>query len=139
MIRHFACLLAVLLLLPAGLSAAVSNQHQVAIEAARKWVPLVDAGQYGESWDAAANLFRDSISRTDWVKSLEMVRTPLGDLVSRKLKGTASVTTLPGAPEGEYLIIEFNTSFRNKPSVIETVTSAREADGNWRVAGYFIR
>lgn len=139
MIRHFACLLAVLLLLPAGLSAAVPKQQQVAVEAASQWVPLVDAGQYGKSWDAAAKLFRDSISRAEWVKSLEMVRTPLGDLVSRKVKGTAFVTTLPGAPEGEYLIIEFNTSFANKPSVIETVTSAREADGNWRVAGYFIR
>jgi hypothetical protein len=60
-------------------------------------------------------------------------------VVERKVRRTAHVTSLPGVPEGDYLIIEFDTSFDNKAAAIETISPARDADGNWGVAGYYIR
>ncbi|MDD5138124.1 MAG: DUF4019 domain-containing protein, partial [Candidatus Omnitrophica bacterium] len=47
-------------------------------------------------------------------------------------------TTLPGAPDGEYVIVQFDTTFENKKSSVESVTMSLEADGRWRVSGYFI-
>jgi hypothetical protein len=139
MIRCIACLLVVSLALPVGFSLAVTGQEKAAIDAAKQWVTLVDAEQYGKSWDEAAQLFKESIRRPDWVKSLEIVRSPLGAMVTRNIRNTASVTTLPGAPEGEYLIVEFDTTFKDRAGAIETVTSAKDADGKWHVAGYYIR
>jgi hypothetical protein len=138
MIRCIACLLVVSLFFPVGFSLA-DTDREAAIAAAKQWVTLIDAGQYAQSWDEAAQLFQESIRRPDWVKSLEMVRIPLGAVVTRNIRNTANATSLPGAPEGEYLIIEFDTAFRDKAGAIETVTSARDTDGKWRVAGYYIR
>jgi hypothetical protein len=45
---------------------------------------------------------------------------------------------LPGAPEGEYVVIQYETQFEHKAGAIETVTPLREKDGSWRVSGYFI-
>jgi hypothetical protein len=139
MIRHFACAGSALPVLLLFVSIATAQQNQPAIDAAREWVSLIDEGKYAESWAKAGALFQDSISRQDWVNSLNMVRAPLGEVVSRKLKNTANVTSLPGAPEGNYLIMEFDTSFRNKSATIETITAARQADGKWQIVGYFIR
>lgn len=139
MIRHIALLLAIALFLPVGFSFAAGEREQEALDTAKQWVTLVDAKNYAESWEEAAQVFRDAISRADWVKSLEMVRTPLGKVVTRKFRNSAYVTSLPGAPKGEYVVLEFDTSFQNKTTAIETITPARDSDGRWRVAGYYIR
>jgi hypothetical protein len=47
--------------------------------------------------------------------------------------------TLPGAPDGKYWTIQFDTSFAAKAEAVETVTFMLEKDGSWRAAGYFIR
>ena len=60
-------------------------------------------------------------------------------LVSRKLKSTQFATSLPGAPDGEYVVIQFEASFGNKRASVETVTPMLEKDGQWRVSGYFIK
>ena len=67
------------------------------------------------------------------------VRGPLGKLISRKVIGTEYRTELPGAPDGEYLIIQFATSFEHKQSAVETVTPMRDREGTWRVSGYYIK
>jgi hypothetical protein len=48
-------------------------------------------------------------------------------------------TSLPGAFDGEYVVIQFETSFENKKSAVETVTPMKDKDGRWRVSGYFIK
>ena len=70
---------------------------------------------------------------------MQAVRTPLGKLVSRKVKSASYKTSLPGAPDGEYVVIEFETSFLNKKTAVETVTPMMDNDGNWRVSGYYIK
>ena len=69
---------------------------------------------------------------------LQGVRQPLGKTVSRQLASSHYETSLPGAPDGEYVVIQFNTVFDNKQSAVETVTSVLD-DGKWKVAGYFIK
>ena len=60
-------------------------------------------------------------------------------MISRKLKGAQYETSLPGAPDGEYVVIQYDTSFENKQSAVETITPTLDKDGQWRVSGYFIR
>jgi hypothetical protein len=110
-----------------------------AVEAAKTWLSLVDEGRYGESWETAAVYFRNAITKQKWEQTLNGVRKPLGRLLSRELKSKMYRKSLPGAPDGEYVVIQFTTSFENKSSAIETVTPMLDEDGNWRVSGYYIR
>ncbi|MEA1992696.1 MAG: DUF4019 domain-containing protein, partial [Thermodesulfobacteriota bacterium] len=71
--------------------------------------------------------------------SMQAVKKPLGKILSRKLKSKNYMTSLPDAPDGEYVVIQFETSFENKKSALETVTPMLDKDGKWRVSGYFIK
>jgi hypothetical protein len=62
----------------------------------------------------------------------------LGKLVSRAVISAQTTTNLPGAPDGQYVVMQFNTSFTNKQSAVETVTFMLEKDGKWKAAGYYI-
>jgi len=109
-----------------------------AMSAAEQWLSLVDEGKYAESWDAAAPYFRAAVGRDRWVETLNGFRKPLGDRLERKLSSARFTDSLPGAPDGKYLVIQFRTSFSNKRSAVETVTPMLDEDGTWRVSGYFI-
>jgi hypothetical protein len=67
------------------------------------------------------------------------VRKQVGALVSRKLKSAQYATSLPGAPSGKYVVIQYDSVFQNKSDAVETVTPMLDKDGQWRVSGYFIR
>ncbi len=67
------------------------------------------------------------------------MRKPLGKVLSRKVINSTYTTSLPGAPDGQYVVIQFETSFENKRNAVETVTPMLEPDGQWRVSGYYIR
>jgi len=110
-----------------------------AVKAAEAWLKLTDGSQYGASWSEAASLFRNAVARSTWEQQIRGVRVPLGKLGSRTVKSVTSKTSLPGAPDGEYVIIQFATSFANKKAAIETVTPMKDSDGTWRVSGYYIK
>ena len=130
----------IVLALVAGVSmAADSAKETAAVAAAEKWVALVDAGNYGDSWTEAARYFKSTVAMETWEQMLRPIRKPLGKVISRKVMTRAYKTTLPGAPDGEYVVIEFATSFQNKQSAVETMTPMLEKDGKWRVAGYLIK
>ena len=113
--------------------------QQAALEAAKDWLALVDSQQYSESWEQAAGYFKNVVSQNSWERTSKAVRDPLGALVSRELKSRQYTTSVPGAPDGQYVVIQFTTSFENKKSAIETVTPMLDKDGRWRVSGYYIK
>jgi len=63
----------------------------------------------------------------------------LGALKSRTLRSAALKSALPGAPDGQYVVIQFDSSFEHKASAVETVTAMLDTDGQWHVSGYYIR
>lgn len=134
------------LALTAGLTFSIAvparadqEQGQQAAAAAETWLELVDEGKYEESWDQAAELFKRSVPKKEWSRTVAAGREPMGKLISRELSSKKYSTTLPGAPDGEYVVIQFATSFENKKSAVETVTPMKDPDGAWRVSGYFIK
>lgn len=108
-------------------------------KSARAWLSLIDGEKYGASWDQAASLFKKAIERDKWSSAVSSVRAPLGKVVSRKLAKAVYSESLPGAPDGKYVVIQFETVFENKRSSVETITPMMDADGSWRVSGYFIK
>jgi len=110
-----------------------------ATKAADRWLKLVDAGDYKQSWNTACSLFRNAVTADQWAQQLGSVRKQVGALVSRKLKSAQYATSLPGAPDGKYVVIQYDSSFQNKSDAVETVTPMLDKDGQWRVSGYYIR
>jgi hypothetical protein len=120
--------------------AAVGDvQIGVATASAKSWLALVDAEKYAQSWAEAAKAFQGAVTQESWVSSVSGVRGPLGNLVSREMRSAERKTALPGAPDGNYVVIQFSTVFDKKAEATETLTSTQEADGSWKVTGYFIR
>ena len=118
---------------------ADQSTEKAAQKVAESWLSLIDSGEYLESWNEAAQIFKQKISLQQWKTSLESVRIPLGKLKSRRFKTATYTETLPGAPDGKYVVIQYETTFDKKESAIETVTPMMEKDGQWKVSGYFIR
>ena len=140
MIRRIAWLVTVGLML-SGVTATAGNSEKeaAAVSAAEKWLAVVDKGKYEESWKAAAEYFKNAVKQKQWEQSLQAVRNPLGKVISRKVNSKTYMTSLPGAPDGEYVIIQFDTAFENKKKAVETITTMMDEGGNWRVCGYYIR
>jgi Protein of unknown function (DUF4019) len=131
---------AVTLLVLAFAAIAVAEDKTQAAEAASEaWLKFVDSGDYPQSWVEASSFFKAHVTEKDWDRQIKAARQPLGALFSRKLISAEYTTTLPGAPDGQYVVIRYESSFANKKSAIETVTPMLEKDGQWRVSGYFIK
>jgi hypothetical protein len=120
-------------------SQSSAKPEDLAQTSAQAWLALTDSGKYAESWQEAAAYFKSSVTQSQWISALTAVRKPLGKVVSRKLKSATYTKTLPGAPAGEYVVIQYDTSFENKKDAVETVTPMLDKDAKWRISGYFIK
>lgn len=138
--RRIVCLAAVILIVAVvpG-SAAESLKEKAAVAEAERWLSIIDGEKYGESWKETSEYFRGVVKQEQWEQSMRSIRKPLGKVTSRRVKSKTYSTSLPGVPDGEYVVIQFETSFERKKSAVETVTPMKDQDGQWRVSGYFIK
>lgn len=118
---------------------ATQKVEQLAQKSAEAWLALIDSGKYAESWDEASQMFKGAVTKDQWASTVKGARVPLGAVQSRKFKSATYTKTLPGAPDGEYVVIQYDTSFANKQSAVETITPMLDKDGKWRVSGYYIK
>jgi hypothetical protein len=110
-----------------------------ALQAVEEWLELVDQGKYEESWKEAAAMFKSAVTAEQWQESISAARRPFGRLISRQVRSSVYTTSLPGAPDGKYYVIQYNTSFSNRERAVETVTPMMDEDGTWRVSGYSVK
>jgi Protein of unknown function (DUF4019) len=118
---------------------AAPDEASAAREAATVWIQKIDTANYSGSWESAASVFKGAVSVQQWEKAAKSVRAPLGSVRKRTEKSATNTRTLPGAPEGQYVVFQYDTGFENKAATAETVTVTQDRDGSWRVAGYFIK
>ena len=127
------------MLLTSSAFAQESQQVNEAKAAAASWLVLLDAGQYAQTWTGSASMFRAAVSQENWQQAATQVRTPLGAVTTRTLKSAQFTRTLPNVPAGEYVVIQYDTTFANRAGAVETITPMRDKDGSWKVSGYFVR
>lgn len=121
-----------------AITAQADEKTDAAVTAAKTWLGLVDAKEYKKSWQEAAPYFKENVKEKRWEEMIAGVRNPLGKTESRELLTAEYKRSLPGAPDGEYVVIQFKTKFTGKRDSVETVTPMKK-DGVWRVSGYFIK
>ncbi len=131
--------------------AQLTNQGQVPADAIQSggpaaaqaaadvWLALADDGQYARCWSMTAGIFQRAVSQERWTNQANTGRTPLGKMLSRKLLSATFTTSLPGAPFGKYVVIQYESSFEHKKHALETATAALDPDGQWKVSGYYVR
>lgn len=106
--------------------------------AAMKWLALIDAGDYGKSWDLAAKPLQASVTRADWILGMNRARRFYGKVLSRKFKDTIYAKNPPGFAPGEYEILHFKVRLAIKGQATEVVSMQLQSDDQWLVAGYHI-
>jgi len=118
---------------------AADSGTAAAIMAAEDFLLLLDTGQYAQSWDAAASFFQSQIPKERWVQQISALRPAFGKVTNRLILDARHMTQLPGAPDGEYVVIQYESSFENKLQATETITPMLDNDGKWKVSGYYIQ
>jgi hypothetical protein len=116
-----------------------SDAIERANKSAQSWLGLVDSKQYAATWEQAAQPFQAAISKLDWEKAVAVARSSVGELEKRVLVSASYTEELPGAPRGQYVVIQYETQFSRKQTAVETITPMKDPDGTWRVSGYFIK
>ncbi len=124
---------------PAPTAAIQTGGETAAQSAGEVWLALTDDARYDNAYSGAAGIFQHLITREQWVKLVTAGRSPLGKVGSRRLKDSKFSPKMNGAPDGQYVVLHFDTAFEKKPAAIETLTVTLDPDGQWKVCGYFIR
>ena len=129
-----------LLLFASDLVQADDSAILKAVEsAARTWFELVDNAKYQESWETSSTLFKSRNSEVDWIKSITGIRTPRGAMTARYIATAGTTKSISGLPDGEYIVLQFYTTFAEKGLAMETVTLAKTAENAWQIADYSIK
>jgi hypothetical protein len=110
-----------------------------AVEAGKKWLELLDAGKPGVAWDSASKQLQSVVKRDAFIAQVRAARKPLGKLESRTAVKFARAHDIPGAPTGDYAIIQFDGKYANGKHLSEQLVWTIDDAGIWRVAGYFYR
>jgi len=106
---------------------------------ARDWLARVDAGDYQESWEQASKLLKSKTAQAEWVKSTTALRSPRGKMTARYIATAGTTTSLSGFPEGEYIVLQFYTTFAPQSLALETITLSRASDETWQIVDYAMK
>ena len=103
-------------------------------KAAESWMKLVDAEEYSAAWNVSSEGMRKGMPKLAWNMLASTVHLPLGTLKSRTLKSTDVKPGAAGKPAS--VSIEYSADYENSRNVRENITTVRDSDGVWRVAGF---
>ncbi len=137
--RNFLLILAGLMLFQITTPFLAKASEKEALQAAESWLALVDQGKYEESWQQASTLFRRSVTMEQWKQAVTSARDLLGEVKTREFNRAEKHTSLPGVPDGQYVVIFFDSTFEKKKQGVETITPMLDKDGTWRVSGYYMK
>ena len=101
---------------------------------ARMWLGLIDDAKYQESWENASPLFKSKKAEAEWIKTITAIRSPRGAMTARYIATAGTAKSLPELPDGEYVVLQFYTTFAQKGLSMETVTLAKTTDNTWQIA-----
>lgn len=138
---HAALILMALLIIfiPEFNSRPPKKKAAAALAAADSFLKLVDNEHFAASWQDCASLLKKKVPEQKWVELLNKTRALAGPVVKRSEDEMSYSTSAADSPDGEYIVITYDTDFRNKPKAREVVTVMLDTDQAWRVAGYFIK
>ena len=116
----------------------MAQTEDAARKAAEKWLALVDQGQYKDAYKQSSRHGRAQASVEEWEPQIRAMRDAAGEMQQRNFTSAKAAKSMAGAPDGEYIVLEYATAFAKKANGVETLMMSREG-GNWKAAAYSIR
>ncbi len=101
------------------------------------WLGLIDKGSYGDSYDKASELFKQQLTKNQWIDTVDGIGEQVGGIKDRSLESAEYSTEVPQAPPGEYIILKYFSGTTVGQDIVETVVLMNESD-IWKVSGYFL-
>ncbi|HEV2274291.1 MAG TPA: DUF4019 domain-containing protein [Acidobacteriaceae bacterium] len=115
-----------------------ASEELAAQRQALGFLQYLDQGRYPDSYAYTSRLIRAKLSQAQFGQEVQKARASLGAKQTRKLLNASYATSLPDAPSGQYVVLQYNTDFANKSNAVETLTLSFE-NGYWWVAGWYVR
>ena len=134
--KRFMMLLLLLFCTSTGYAQEDKNILEKTESSARAWLKLVDSGDYKDSWENTSPLFKGKTSEGAWIKSITANRAPRGAITARYIATAGATKSLSGFPDGEYVVLQFYTTFGENGLALETITLAKAKDDTWQIADY---
>lgn len=106
------------LVLPSAASPLTQTQAE---NQARLFLQMLDNGLLDSAWQEMSSLFQILSDQADWKLRQQVLRTAYGTLFSRELKNVSYRATFSQSPDGQYVVILFQSSYQNKAESRETV------------------
>ncbi len=107
------------------------EQREKALAAVSAWLTLIDGGHYPKAWEQST--FIDP--KEEWIQNQKTLRARRGLTISRKLD---SEELNPGRNPNR-MLFRYETQYENGKPVIESVFVIPRPNGEWVVAGYFVK
>ena len=135
--RRFRALVAAALALwlLAGCGETNPEAERAAVAATVPILERLDAGDYDAVRAAASPFLKQQVSPEEWLAEVQALRGPLGPHESRTVGTTTYVNNPWGAPEGEYVIVSYDSHWQNG-RIHENLSMQRQPNGAWALAGY---
>ena len=130
-------------MLPNAYATETNNILEQVEGSARAWLALIDNEKYADGWQQASPLLQKKTSQQEWVKTVAELRKPLGTANARYIATANSAKSLSGFPDGDYVILQFYTTFSGKGLALEAITLAKSNDTtdseDWKIVEYSMR
>ncbi|MBE0502269.1 MAG: DUF4019 domain-containing protein [Desulfuromonadales bacterium] len=110
-----------------------------ATTAAFEFLQRIDNNDFEEARKEGAALLKERETLIGWVEKLRGVRNSLGSVIERKQIEVSYSTSAKDSPDGEYVMLTFNSQYQKRVAVSETVIVMLDKNRGWRVAGYFFK
>jgi len=124
-------------------SSTMDEQKTAALSAGKKWLALVDSGEYKQAYDQMAPFVKQYSSFNHFEEGALITRRSFGAVQSRQETSTEFQALWPNAPAGQYVVIWFETSFLGRDGAVETfakeqVVMKLSSKNEWQPASYTI-
>lgn len=116
---------------------AAPTGEQQALASAGSFLKLVDARQYPKAYLSFSKFAQKAATQETFINAMRTVQGQIGNQTSRKVLAKNFVHEIPGAPKGDYWIIDYDTNFSKKGPSVERVTTMLEGK-SWKIGGYLL-
>lgn len=110
---------------------------------ARTWLTLIDNEKYADGWQQASPLLQKKTPQQEWIKTVIELRKSRGTLTARYIATANSAKSLSDFPDGDYVVLQFYSTFSEKGLALEIITLAKSNNTSdsedWKIVEYSMR
>jgi len=127
------------IMLTAPVGAEPSSPDRLSTQKALSFLELVDQGRYDDAWLSTSTLFQNLNNQDQWQSRQQAIRAGYGALSSRQIHLISYRQTYSLSPDGQYVVVQFESSYTNKADTIETVVLDCRTAPECSIRAYIIR